>query len=842
MAHDRAICTAHRVLRGLRLSRAWATLAGLLALFRPTSPAAPFDPLPMQSHSLSVVGAAFVAVSALLPALLVAQAPPNRGDRVPASAVSPLVEETMDIVLAREALAPPDATTHGLWNGQDGRWIVPPDTAKTPAHSGSIAIVNEWGDPRMGIGFGRLVDLDEVWLAGHGSTAAPSVRLVGFRAGIEVIGTEWTGLGGVPQRFALGFAGIDRFEVQVIGSFGPAGFIALDDLRFCPHGQPTAAILLDFEDLSYRTKLSGSRYAGLDWEIGRGFRLPISGVRAVQGPLTEADDKGAVGLLEPPSGTSAATTLPTTPTVWTDFVGASQGDPGAGYIPPDSCGAVGPDHYVTVVNTNLSAFTKTTGARVLNVTLSSFWGSTGVTGDPRAVFDPHSGRFVLLATNFSSGRTIYVAVSATDDPTGAWFKFSFRVDQGSDAGRWPDYPTLGVDARGIYMAAYMVGSPSRMTIWAIDKAPLVAASPSLGTITAFRSLPFEQAIQPCTTYGDPGAEYFVSRRSGTQFRLRRVTPPLTAPTLIEAGSITVTGNSSPPNAPALGSTTNLNTIDTRPMNAVYRNGSVYTVHGIGVGSKSAIRWYQFGTTPIALLQTGTIVDALWYYYYGSIAVDALGNIGIAFSGSHAGAYPGVFVTGRTPSDPVGTTAAPMLAHAGEGSINHLDSGGRNRFGDYSHINVDPVDDLGFWTIQEYGGASNLWRTRIARFGFEAINYGTGLAGANGVPSLSAGTRPVIGQNLRIVIGNSSGIGGAGCVLVAGVARANLPVLGGTLLVAPIVTQGLALGPLFSIFNILYPNDPSLVGQPVDFQTVQLDTAAPQSFAFSCGLEVRPGSQ
>ena len=125
-----------------------------------------------------------------------------------------------------------------------------------------------------------------------------------------------------------------------------------------------------------------------------------------------------------------------------------------------------------------------------------------------------------------------------------------------------------------------------------------------------------------------------------------------------------------------------------------------------------------------LLQNGTITDPLWHYYFGSIAVDAAGNVGLGFSGSHAGVYASTFVTGRHTTDPSGTNAAPIMTKAGEGAINHLDGSGRNRFGDYSHINVDPVDDLGFWTIQEYGGTSNNWKTWIARFGYETVSMAT----------------------------------------------------------------------------------------------------------------------
>ena len=111
----------------------------------------------------------------------------------------------------------------------------------------------------------------------------------------------------------------------------------------------------------------------------------------------------------------------------------------------------------------------------------------------RAVlFDQHSGRWIITVDDFNT--RCYLAVSTTSSATGSWFKTNFVMSQGDDAGRWPDYPTLGVDANGIYVSAYMVGGFGQMSIFAVNKAPLVATPPSLGTVTAFRNLPWEAAI------------------------------------------------------------------------------------------------------------------------------------------------------------------------------------------------------------------------------------------------------------------------------------------------------------------------------------------------------------
>ncbi len=662
------------------------------------------------------------------------------------------------------------------------------------------------------------------------------MRIVGFRDGNEVARSDWFDLTAAVQWCGFDLTDVDRLEVLVRPGLRDAGWVAIDDLAFRDHGSEDALTVLDFESVQRRSTLTGSGYGGLIWETGTGLDNVSRGDSgAVHAPKSPDGPKSVVdSAVGPPAmGLSSGGTPPV---LSTEFSGPVRGDPGGGWYPPDTCGAVGLNHFVSIVNANLSVFRKDNGQRLTNVGLDSFWGQT--VGDPRVVFDPHSQRFIAMATDFNRTAKLYFAVSRTSDPTGAWFKFSFRTDLGSDAGKWPDYPTLGVDARGIYTSAYMVGSGGGMTIWAIDKAPLVAAVQSVGTITAWRGLRWEGAIQPAVTYGDPGSEYLVSRRSSTLLRVRRIGPPLTGPQLFEAGSVSVPSHGSPPNAPALGSSTPISTIDYRPMNAVFRNGSLWTIQNTSVSGRAVCRWYELGVSPLSAIQIGTIGDPVWHYYYGSIAVDARGDVALGFSGSHANSYVGAFVTGRLASDPAGATADPIEVKPGMSAYQRVDGAGRNRWGDYSLTSVDPVDDFGFWSIQEYAGTGNNWRTWITQLGFESFNYGLGWPGTNGVPALQANGRPALGSSMSLLFDNSSGSTAVGA-LVVGMARASIPILDGTLLVAPMIGVGVSVVVPRATVALPIPNDPTLVGQSVMFQGAQVDVGASQGVSFTPGLELRP---
>lgn len=675
------------------------TLAAAALLAAPLLPA----------HRTAPAPAAPPAGSAPAPSPAIGIAIP--GERLdPATSFGPGIIETMDDVVRRQRTQPPPRGPLATpLRERHGTWAVPSERHTFFPHSGRHYAMNRWGDPEMGIGFGGPVDVEGAWFAGQGGEGvwAEAVRAIGFREGREVARTVWLeGIGATPRYLKMDLRGVDRIVIEARPPFRGQGWYALDDLAFvrAREGGGSERIVIDFEDAGYRAKLTGSGYRGLVWETGTGaVGLGVEIVHEPQAPPGVRDVEPTGGTLALGSGAG------TSPTLLQDFEGPKVFDVGAGWLPPDTCGAVGIDHFVAVVNQNLSVYTRATGMRVVNVGLNGFWPNVLSAGDPRAIFDPHSQRFIVLATDFQT--KVHIAITLTSDPTGAWYKNSIVVSQGADASRWPDYPTLGVDAQGIYTAAYMVGGG--LSLFAIDKAPLLTGSPSLGTVTAWRNLPWEGDIQPCVTFGDPGREWCISRKSSSQLRLRWVQGPLTAPSLFEGGSVPVPPNSAPPNAPALGSVAPLDGLDGRPMNAVFRNGSVWMAHGIDVNGRAGVRWYEIDPMAVSTVQVGTIGDPELHFLMPSITVNASGDAVLGFTGTSANQYPGAYFAGRVASDPPGATSTPVQYRAGDGAYNTTDANGVNRWGDYSLTTVDPTDDLGFWTIQEFSRGNDEWGTWIA---------------------------------------------------------------------------------------------------------------------------------
>jgi hypothetical protein len=114
-------------------------------------------------------------------------------------------------------------------------------------------------------------------------------------------------------------------------------------------------------------------------------------------------------------------------------------------------------------------------------------------------------------------------------------------------------------------------------------------------------------------------------------------------------------------------------------------------------------------------------------------MDQAGDLAVGYSVSAASAiFPSIRFAGRVPTDPASTLEAEVNIVSGAGSQN----ANLSRWGDYSAMQVDPVDDCTFWFTEEYmktTGSFN-WNTRIASFKFPSC-------GSTATPDFSIGASP-----------------------------------------------------------------------------------------------------
>jgi len=399
----------------------------------------------------------------------------------------------------------------------------------------------------------------------------------------------------------------------------------------------------------------------------------------------------------------------------------SEGD----VIPPDTMGAAGPNHLVSLLNSDFGVFSKS-GTLLQKVSLQNFWASLGTAAgepanfpfDTKILYDQYSGRFVAITLGGKSapGSWVMIAVSSTADPTVTWNKWAIDADEdnGVQTGNSADFPGLGVDAFNVYVTANMfsgIGVGRYSKVWVIPKPRLLAGGNPLAW-SEFSDPPGSDfTMQPAHTFGTPGAEYFLFEGSINSLAVAWMdntagTPVWHPPSQVQVTSYTSTNTL--PGAPQLGNDNTISTSDTRLLNTVFRNGSVWTVHTVAgpATTKTEVAWYRIDPSAGTVLSQGRISDPTRWYYYPSIGVNQNGVAAIGFSGSSPAEYAGGYYTVIRPPygmpDPVSLLKSGEAPYYKTGQTMGIPGGGtENRWGDFSATVVDPTDDVTFWTLQEY---------------------------------------------------------------------------------------------------------------------------------------------
>ncbi len=451
-----------------------------------------------------------------------------------------------------------------------------------------------------------------------------------------------------------------------------------------------------------------------------------------------------------------ATVAPPTPPVLQSFEGLGNGQYGFSVTgaPPDTNGTVGATQYVQWVNTSFAIFNKSNGALISgptagNTIWSGFGGGcqTNNDGDPIVTYDKLAQRWVF--SQFSVSTTPYlqcIAVSTTSDATGTYNRYSFQYSNFDDYPKmsvWPDayYVTFNMFAGG----TTFVGADA----CAYDRAAMLAGTTA--TQICFQQgtsvgglLPADLDGTTAPPSGSPNyLMYFGTNNLNLfKFHVDFTTPAnsaFTGPTVINVAAFSplCAGGTCVPQ-PSV--TQQLDSLADRLMyRLAYRNfgshESLVVNHSVVAGSGGGVRWYEIQNpagTPVVAQQSTFAPDSN-YRWMGSVAMDQAGDLALGYSVSAASSvFPSIRFAGRVPTDPASTLEAEVNIVSGAGSQN----GNLSRWGDYSAMQVDPVDDCTFWFTEEYmktTGSFN-WNTRIASFKFPSC-------GSTATPDYSIAASP-----------------------------------------------------------------------------------------------------
>lgn len=392
----------------------------------------------------------------------------------------------------------------------------------------------------------------------------------------------------------------------------------------------------------------------------------------------------------------------------------------SGSVPPDTMGAIGPNHFVELINGRYRAYNRTGVEQQTSTLLSFFQTATGDNTlndvfDPRINFDKATGLWyaVAAAQRRSSGSSFVVAVSNTSNPTGGWT--GRRVD--ADAGNtlWLDFPTVGYNGQSYVVSANMFAisndAYSTTRNWILPKNNIIAGTPTIfnqGTGT------IQPAVDLNATQGGSPANVdlpMLSRFNNTSLARHTVTGSVASPSVTFNAAIIATSSApSPVSAPQLGSSTLIQTNDNRISGNMIRiNGELWGVTNTTRNTRSALYWFRINEVTNSVINQGFIEDPSRSFYFGSLGVNSQGAVVIGYSGSSPNDFVGTFASIGLASGSSVNFTSPQLIQAGLASYSQ---GNPSRWGDYSAVTVDPTNENSFWIIQEYASATNTWSTRI----------------------------------------------------------------------------------------------------------------------------------
>ncbi len=452
---------------------------------------------------------------------------------------------------------------------------------------------------------------------------------------------------------------------------------------------------------------------------------------------------------------------------------------GGAPLPPDTNGDVGIQYYIQYVNLGWKIMNKSDGSVAAGPFIgNSFWDGfggnceTNNAGDPIVLYDKNVDRWVFSQFTSSGnpdGRQCF-AISTTNDPQGPYHRYEFVF-----TGEFNDYPHIGIwdDESGQRSGYYFVthdfvdvGGPNQgfnqASYAVVERDAMLTGDPAQFVrftdtnffgASSFGAQPahLESKELPPAGMCNP---FVLGRPDQQGYQIVNFcvdwndvnNSTLSTPFIAAAGESWAPGPGSvaqPNTGQQLDTLASFGRIMYRssfrayPADKGLDNTLVFSFPVNVGGGQAGVRWAQLdfptstgpgaadlifenGFDPVLILNP-VVVNQGEYAPDGTdrwmpgISVDQDGNIGVAYSAANSdlGIFPGVRFTTRGHNDTPNTLRNEEVCVDGGGS----QTSSSGRWGDYSSLSVDPVDECTFWASVEYQPttANANWSNRVCSF-------------------------------------------------------------------------------------------------------------------------------
>ena len=420
-----------------------------------------------------------------------------------------------------------------------------------------------------------------------------------------------------------------------------------------------------------------------------------------------------------------------------DFTASTSGVD-TGFNPPDTNGEWGSTTIVELINGNFAAFNKTDGTVAQRTTLDQFFTNAGIASivansfDPRIVFDHASQRWFAAAVDDAADANseILVAVSNNSDPTMGWVGFAIDADPTNE--RWSDFPQLGVDAAGVYLATVnfdipmTAASATTTSLYSIPKADLIGGVPTIANLTAFRDQ--DPAVVGFRPY--PVVDFGADNGAGPSCPLS-----ILRMTSSDAQTLPALAPRARHSAPRQSSTWRTLPLRPTPISLALSRTSTPGTAALGAGLRSReftvghlfhrSQWAQCDSLASDRRDhergaaNGHHFRPTLEFFYPSIAANEFGDVVIGFSGTSTTQFVSAYAAAGETVGGVTTFAAAAAPGRRDGRFSESRHGhaAAQSVGRTTATSLDPINPRSFWTTQEFVSATDVWSTNVAQIVF-----------------------------------------------------------------------------------------------------------------------------
>jgi hypothetical protein len=428
------------------------------------------------------------------------------------------------------------------------------------------------------------------------------------------------------------------------------------------------------------------------------------------------------------------------------------------FAPPDTVGDVGISHYVQMTNIVTIIFDKSGNAVLGPFANNVFWTDLGGAcedtnrGDPVVLYDEETDRWLVSQFAFPAGPGDFlcIAVSETGDPTGAYYQHEFDFS----AIGFPDYPKFGFVTDAIGVMVNLFNPFQGAGLGTIDKAEAMTDGPT--TMVFYKVGTNEFGFLPADNDGPvfnntPPTFFTNNGGSGDRIDVWEITPDFGIPTnstIAEVAKIPVTPFDSvicnafrgrcidqpgsgtgafPDNITFLEGITDrlMHRLQLRDFGKRKQAVVTHTVDADGTGT-AGVRWYEFWNDKNKgwkLKKENTFNPNDDHRWMASVAMNAKGETCLGYSISSQTTFPSIGVAARR-----GTSNHMNMGElvAFDGNADAHVQTRTSRWGDYSAMAIDPVDDT-CWYTTEFAtpntriGEQFGWGTKIMQFDLKGNN-------------------------------------------------------------------------------------------------------------------------